>query len=306
MRTVMTCFTLLCAVGAVYAYSPIIDGAMADMRIKVVDDKNEAVSDASVSVTFYISPTKVDTKRGKTDAAGCFVANGRCIGEVHAWIRKDGYYDAKVDPVFRTSSDKVVEKSGKWSDGTVETTAILKKKRNPIDLKYAHRQYWAFPATNETFYLDLELCKWCPPFGNGKNKDMALLYEAVEHPEAGWGVSYWNKLTLSLPNVADGFYAATANSTSQFPFEYEADCNATYVKSIVLERERKDNCMIKKQIPADGEYFIFRTRTMTNSLGKVTSANYGRIGEKLNLAMGLSMECWFNSTDNDTNLEAAK
>ena len=56
----------------------------------------------------------------------------------------------------------------------------------------------------------------------------------------------------------------------------------------------------------DDEYLVFRTRTATNQLGQVTSANYGRIGEKPNLAIGLSMKSWFNPKPNDTNLEDAQ
>ena len=73
------------------AYSPIIDGALADIKIKVIDDRGETVPDATISVTFYTAPEKVDIKRGKTDALGFFFASGRCVGEAHAWIRKDGY-----------------------------------------------------------------------------------------------------------------------------------------------------------------------------------------------------------------------
>ena len=78
------------------AYSPIIDGALADVRIRVVDDMGEAVPDATISVTFYTAPEKVDVKRGTTDAQGYFSAKGRCIGEAHTWIRKDGYYETKA------------------------------------------------------------------------------------------------------------------------------------------------------------------------------------------------------------------
>lgn len=101
------------------AYSPIIDGALADVRIKVVDDRGEAVPDATISVTFYTAPEKVNVKRGKTDAQGCFSAKGRCIGEAYTWIRKDGYYETKAAPKFRILSDKEAEQHRKWSDGTI-------------------------------------------------------------------------------------------------------------------------------------------------------------------------------------------
>ena len=131
MKTLVCLFSAIGIVHFAAAYSPIIDGATADVRIKVVDDMGEAVPDATISVTFYTAPEKVDIKRGTTDTQGYFSAKGRCIGEAHTWIRKDGYYETKVDPTFRVLPDKDAECLRKWSNGTVETTATLKKKRNP-------------------------------------------------------------------------------------------------------------------------------------------------------------------------------
>ena len=91
----------------------------------------EVVPDATISVTFYTAPERVDVKRGKTDAQGCFSAKGRCIGEDHAWIRKESYYDTKIDPSFRLLSDKDAERLRKWSDGTVETKATFKRSTTP-------------------------------------------------------------------------------------------------------------------------------------------------------------------------------
>ena len=293
----------MAAIGSAHfaaAYSPIIDGALADVKIKVVDEVGEVVPDATISVTFYTAPEKVDVKRGKTDTQGCFSAKGRCIGEVHTWIRKNGYYDTKIDPAFQTLPEAEVQSSRKWSKGEVQTVATLKKKRQPTSLKLNHRQYWPFPATNTVFALDLEMFQWCPPY------DLELLYEAVEHPEEGWAVSYWNKLTLTMPNVVDGFYRVKMEPYSKFPYAYEANTNAVFSKSLVLEIERKNDRMVKIDLLPDDEYLVLRTRTATNHLGQVTNANYGRIGEKLNLAIGLSMKSWFNPKPNDTNLEDAR
>ena len=98
MKTLACLFAAIGSAHFAAAYSPIIDGATADVRIKVVDDLGEAVPDATISVTFYTAPEKVDVKRGTTDAQGCFSAKGRCIGEAYAWIRKDGYYNTKISP----------------------------------------------------------------------------------------------------------------------------------------------------------------------------------------------------------------
>ena len=42
---------------------------------------------------------------------------------------------------------------------------------------------------------------------------------------------------------------------------------------------------------------------MTNEVGNVVHANYGRIGERSDHMFGLRMKTWFNRNDCDTNLE---
>ena len=76
MKTLACLFAAIGIVHFAAAYSPIIDGAMADVRIKVVDDMGEAVPEATISVTFYTAPEKVDVGRGTTDAQGYFSAKG--------------------------------------------------------------------------------------------------------------------------------------------------------------------------------------------------------------------------------------
>ena len=76
MKTLACLFAAIGIVHFAAAYSPIIDGAMADVRIKVVDDMGEVVPEATISVTFYTAPEKVDVGRGTTDAQGYFSAKG--------------------------------------------------------------------------------------------------------------------------------------------------------------------------------------------------------------------------------------
>ena len=287
-----------------FAYSPIIDGALADVRIKVVDDMGEVVPDATISVTFYTAPEKVDVKRGKTDASGCFSAKGKCIGESHVWIRKDGYYETKTDPVFRVLSDKDAERLRKWSDGTVETTATLKKKRNPVATAFHAVDYATIPATNEVVRLDLETFKWCPPFGDGRHDDLHLFYEVWRSP-TNW-FSFHKKLTITAPNCVDGFYRRKVDATSGFRYEYLATTNEVYEKTIVYNVDRRGGKPDVVELPSDDEYFTFRTRTATNEVGEVVQAHYGRIGERSDHMFGLRMKAWFNTSDNDTNLEDAR
>lgn len=295
---------VLAMANAAFAYSPIIDGALADVRIKVIDDMGEAVPDATISVTFYTAPERVDVKRGKTDANGCFSAKGKCIGEAHIWIRKDGYYETKIDPAFRALPDKDVERLRKWSDGTIETTATLKKKRNPVATAFHSVDYTTIPATNEVVHLDLETFKWCPPYGNGKRDDLHLFYEVWRSP-TNW-FSFQKKLTITAPNCVDGFYRRKIDGTSGFRYEYSAVTNEIYAKTIVYDVDRRGGKPDVVDVPADDEYFTFRLRTATNAVGVVVHANYCRIAEKSDHMFGLRMKAWFNTTDNDTNLEDAR
>ena len=304
MKRILVSVLLVLAVPATADYNPYRDNAIADVRLHIIDDEGAPVEGVKVTAAFYIGTTETTGLTEVTKHDGIINAKYPCNGEFKIWARKSGYYDTILKTTsFKTLSDKEVITLRRWSKDKVSIPIVIKKMKYPIHLKIKCLEYQRFPVTNEVFFLDLETCQWCPPFGNGKYKDMKLFYEAIEHPEQGWAVSYWKRLTLSMPDVADGFYRAKKESFSKFPYAYKANTNATFLKSLVLEIERKNDRMVKIDLLPDDEYLVFRTRTMTNHLGQVMSANYGRIGEKLNLAIGLSMKSWFNPKSNDTNLE---
>ena len=295
---------VLAMANSLYAYSPIVDGALADVKIRVVDDVGEAVPDAKMAVVIYTIPDKADTKRGETDADGYFSATGRSYGEVEVYASKDGYYDTHTTVAFKNLPGKEVEKRRRWSDGTVETKIVLKKKHNPIATAFHSVDYVNIPATNEVVCLDLESFKWCAPYGDGKHDDLHLFYESWRNP-TNW-FSYFRKLTISAPNCVDGFYRRTVDSASKFRYDYFASTNATYVKEFKHVVDRRSGNFDEVSHPTDDEYFIFRVRTATNEVGEVVQANYGRIGEKSGHMFGLRMKAWFNTKSNDTNLEDAR
>lgn len=286
------------------AYNPIIDGAMADVKIKVIDDLGEAVPDATISVTFYTAPEEVEVKRGKTDAQGSFFARGLCIGEAYTWIRKEGYYETKVEPKFRVLSDKEVEQYRKWSKETVETVAVLKKKHNPLELAFKFWEYKKFPVTNQVVKLDLEMLEWCPPYGNGCHDDLHMVFDAWHNPKDWY--DFYEHLSISFSNCVDGFYSRTADMTSGFPYDYMASTNEVYKKKIEFRFARVMSGVTNRVCLAQDEYLVYRLRTQTNELGQVTHAHYGRIGEGVSQQIGISIRSWFNKKDNDTNLEDAR
>ena len=303
MKTLACLFAAIGSAHFAAAYSPIIDGATADVRIKVVDDLGESVPDATISVTFYTAPEKVDVKRGTTDAQGCFSAKGRCIGEAYAWIRKDGYYNTKISPKFQTLTDNETESRRKWSDETVETTATLKKKRNPakLILKGGTFQELKYPATNVVMGLDLQRFDWCPPFGKGKYDDLQIKYDFWRSP-TNWFQVY-SHLDITMTNCLDGVYLVPTDDFSKMNRCYGADTNAVYLKALEYVYDRKTgNVERDVEMPRD-KYMVFRTRTKVNDKGELVSANYGLIFEKSEYGIKLNMRTAFNPKPNDTNLE---
>ena len=303
MKTLACLFAAIGIVHFAAAYSPIIDGAMADVRIKVVDDMGEVVPDATISVTFYTAPEKVDVKRGTTDAQGYFSAKGLCIGEAHAWIRKDGYYDTKIAPAFQKLSNDEVAKRRRWADGTVQTDVILKKRRNPtkLILKGGTFQELKYPATNVVMGLDLRRFDWCPPYGKGKYDDLQIKYEFWRSP-TNWFQVY-SHLDITMTNCLDGVYLAPTDDFSKMNRCYSADTNAIYQKALEYVYDRKTG-NVERDIgmPRD-KYMVFRTRTKVNDKGELIAANYGLIFEKSEYGIKLNMRTAFNPKPNDTNLE---
>lgn len=303
MKILACLFAAVGVVHSVVAYSPIIDGALADVKIKVVDDMGEVVPDATISVMFYTAPEKVDVRRGKTDAQGCFSAKGRCIGEAYAWIRKDGYYETKIGPTFRVLPDKDAERLRKWSEGTVETMATLKKKRHPakLILNGGTFQELKYPATNVVMGLDLQQFDWCPPYGNGKYDDLQIKYDFWRSP-TNWFQVY-SHLDVTMTNCLDGVYLVPTDDYSKMNRCYGADTNAVYQKSLEYVYDRKiGNVERNVEMPRD-KYMVFRTRTKVNDKGELVSANYGLIFEKSEYGIRLNMRTAFNPVPNDTNLE---
>ena len=303
MKTLACLFSAIGIVHSAAAYSPIIDGAIADVRIKVVDDMGEVVPDATISVTFYTASEKVDVKRGKTDAQGCFSAKGRCIGEAHAWIRKVGYYDTKIAPAFQKLSNDEVAKRRRWADEIVQTDVILKKRRNPakLILKGGTFQELKYPATNVVMGLDLQRFDWCPPYGQGKYDDLQIKYDFWRSP-TNWFQVYLH-LDITMTNCLDGVYLAPTDDFSTMNRCYGADTNAVYLKALEYVYDRKTgNVERDVEMPRD-KYMVFRTRTKVNDKGELISANYGLIFEKSEYGIKLNMRTAFNPKPNDTNLE---
>lgn len=293
------------AITALAAFNPFADGAMADVRVCVVDDEGAPVSEAAVSLVFYTAPQKADVIRGMTDKNGVFCSRHRCTEELRVVVRKVEHYETvRYAPEYRQNTVEEATRTKRWSKGTVDIPIVLKRHLQPLKMTVHEVDFKPFPNTNKVVKLDLELLEWCPPYGNGKRDDLHLVFDGWRNPQ-DWD-DYHEHLKVVFPNCEDGFYPLSVEPTSAFRYAYRAQTNAVYQKSFEFRHvHTADGVKESTRLPPD-TYLIYRIRTQTNELGQVTHAHYGRIGEKLTQYFGLTMKSWFNPSDNDTNLEDAR
>lgn len=300
-------FQMLClavCMCPVLAYDLLRDGAVADVRFKVIDDLGSPVEGALATICFQRTFEKSEVVMCKTDEEGACAAKHVTIGGLRVYFEKDGYYETSIQPSFRQWDWRKAQETRKWSEHTMESTICLKKKRMTIQTVLHSVDFKPFPDTNVVVKLDLETLAWCPPYGNGRHDDLHLVFDGWRNPN-DWD-DFHEHLKVEMPNGADGFYVAKTEPASAFKYAYAADTNATYRKSLAFRHVHKAEGITESKRLAADEYLIYRVRTQTNELGQVTRANYGRIGEKFSQYIGLSIKSWFNPNVNDTNLEDAR
>lgn len=297
-------FALSSAVIICADYNPFADGAKADVRIKVVDDYGVPVKDATVSVVFMTDIQKADVVKGLSDADGCFCAEGKSIGEMRLWLRKDGYYDTKTMPTeFMKHSLEEAEKTHRWSADTVDLPVVLKKKRNPVKLVRRGGIYSdiKYPTHSGVMSFDLEKFDWCPPYGNGRYADI-LVTKKFWRSDEDW-LKVYDKIVITMTNCLDGAYFADTDPSSSMKYPYAANTNAVFNKEFTFEYDRRSGEVKKNIAMPKGKCLVFRTRTTADEEGRLKTAHYGIITETFDPFSDMDMEVIFNPTVNDSNLE---
>ena len=285
------------------SYNPLVDGALSEVCVKVVDDRGAAVPGASVKVSYQVSDYNGVSKDGTTDDRGVFVSKGRNIGSVWIYALKDGYYDARLHPDLREQSTAEAQQSGAWTRGVREVVLTLRRKFAPVKLvrkggTYSNVKY---PVLDEAKGFDLELFDWCPPHGNGRYADFTVKTEYWRSSD-DW-LKVYDKTVVSMTNCVDGFYLADVHPTSAFRYDYAANTNAVFSKELVFEYDRRTGKVeVDRKLP-EGKYLVVRTRTRLDGKGNLVSARYGLIRESFNPVSDLDVEYWYNPVDNEVSLE---
>lgn len=304
MKSFLMFLFLICSCACYADYSPFLNGAKANVKVVVSDENGCVVSNANVRVAFLVEPVKETVVQGRSDNDGTFNAfSSLCIGRYTISAFKDGYYDTFVKRSISVQDVERVVKSRKWTEEEKVEKVTLKRIRKPVKMQRTNIVNGRFPATNEVLKLDLQLLQWCAPYGNGVHDDMHIVYKS-ENSSDVW-LEFSRSLEISFPNAADGFYTAKLDgSGSSLRYDYAAETDRLYNKKLHFSFGRTEKAITNNVLLADDEYLVYRVRSKTNEVGKVVSAHYGVICERIRYIMGFDISSIFNPNKNDANLES--
>lgn len=277
------------------------DGARGMITLRVVDSKGKPVEKAQVSAGFYNPHKRNDTSEGMTDTNGLCSITGVSDSQMRYTITKDGYYRTSEPYWFYRRGENCVHE-GRWQPWNPTNTVILKEYRNPVPM-YAKNVDVSIPVQGSPIGFDLEKGDWVAPHGQGNRSDLLVRYVATyEGPQA-----FSKRIEISFSSAQDGVQVFAIDGNSKFISMYAAP-EEGYVPTLVLERERTRDKIIKSQEIGEGQYLVFRIRAVKDKDEKIICANYGKIYGPIDYGrMGekhrLMFSYFFNPTANDRNLE---
>ena len=283
------------------------DGAKMKMTFVVVDNDNNAVSNAWIQGGMYCDTgASMGTEfAGYTDGNGRFTISGKTTGRVVYSITKEDHYQTSSEYDFAKEEPGYTPtvKKGKWQPYGGRRTLRLKRILNPSVLPW-HDGEVLQPPKNIWVGLDLETLKFCPPYGSGVHKDVLLRYTS-NLEEVGWR-RHRGTFEISFTNQAyAGAYVLRKDEWSDFKSCYVADTNSVYqVRHFKYEYASAPDKVIKfEEFPAHS-YVVFRTRTKIDDKGNLLSAHYGKIYGPWEYRGLVKFESiLFNPISNDPNLE---
>ena len=281
-------------------------GAKAKCVLRLVDERGAIVTNATVLGNFNMNDDKGYPFSGVTDTNGIFVAGGKCVGDWHYAVKRDGYYKTDgscryFDPVTIALSD------GRWQPYGATNTVVLKRKVNPVAMCVRPNREGLTPlvppSRNEYIGFDLEKGDWVNPHGKGIHADLNVKYEY----EAGRipVLHYRGAVFFAFTNKFDGAYVMKKDSFSVFGSGYQADTNAVYRQEIAFVYDRLSGTLKENSKFPASDYLVLRTRSKTDDKGNLLSANYAKIYGPISAGSGgIYMGFYFNPNENDPNLEA--
>ena len=280
-------------------------GAMAEIRLKVVDDRGAPVTNAGVRAIMDM-PSDEYSMFGKTDTNGEYVVQGKTNGNyIKFLVDKDGYYDSYKRITYIQMHAEHDVKDGKWQPFGEREEIILRKSDVHAARLVALDRIVDVVHTNVWLGFDMEKMDFVKPVGIGTSIDWEI--------NVDWdGLPAWNSKRCSaeirFPAALTGGYYSKNVTESRFPFPFFAITDAAYGERCIRIVDRNgDPHTTNIAFPKD-ESFVTRTRCLIDEKGAIKHANYGcirrlEIGPSRRGVALLRLSYVFNPTPNDTNLE---
>lgn len=270
---------------------------------KIIDEGGCPISNAVVRTTTpkheftlsWNSSIPKATYHSRTDSAGFATCKFDCPqGNFDVMVFAEGFYHENKGPYWFEKD------GGEFKKNREQIDITLRKIKHPVELIGTKLISEPLPQSSGVFYFDLEKGGWVLSGHNGKNADIKV--SCISTTEGAM-----TTCTGVVEFVSGGAYKMKDVESSIFKTVYEADTNSVYQTAFPFSWMLNDNGSngYRYDFPLSGEeYLVYRTRVVTNSVGKVVSANYGVIHGPMNI---LTYFCYaegsFNPAQNDTNLE---
>ena len=309
MKKLSLLSVVLAALSPIYAakHDPdfqraILQGATAQISVRVIDDEQKPVSDAKIEARFDSALQSAgEVKITSTDTNGIAVVSGKTGKTVCFQATKSGYYSSSDSVCFVSMGQGVVE--GKWQPWNMEKTIILRAVRNPVACQHKVRGYKHANQVNEWLKFDLEYGKVC---------DMEVLFDwngKLGDEYTGMGV----KIRFPKDGYSGGYYADNV-MCSDFKGVYDFLPNnrllSEFSYSTMEERDSATGTLQRRR-----EMLFDKTKCLVARIrcevdptsGKLLKFHCAQISD---IKFGCNksgvvflLKSFFNPNPNDTNLE---
>lgn len=297
-------FTICFTANARITYELSEKGALAKVRLKVVDQDGVVVPSAKIWGGFTCGNRLDDyvLVDGVTSTNGEYIVQGKCNEFLRVDVIKEGYYQTEEKIYFARSKADPIVVDGKWQPYGETRRVVLNKIKNPyavmaLNEKQCHHR---IPVFGQWLAFDMELSDWLSPYGKGVHDDVLLRFRKKLTDK--WCDFAFSMEACFTNNPYAGIYIKQLNDYSDLKTEYFADTNAAYCTHYTFSLDS----VSKKQSGLDeSSYLVFRTRTRVDDKGKLVGAHYGKYcrGWRSNEKEMYFGSACFNPVENDVNIE---
>lgn len=265
------------------------------MTIRVIDEDGGTLSGMPVHV--WLDRSMV--LDGVTDTNGLYIAHGKCSTlDPPIRVEKEGHYTSSTRFRFTNIGDNT---EYQWQPWNPVVTIQVRRMVNPIPM-YAKHVQTEIPVLDQPVGFDLVHGDWIAPYGRGEVADFAFMIRKRYVDFRNFDSSF----DLILTNAFDGLQETSLKvfGVSEFRLLRNAPIDGYTTRAFHLTDSSTHYFK-----PDSDQSFYFRVRSVTNELGQITSASYGKIRGYIGFDVTrakrgkMHFTYYLNPTPNDRNLE---